>query len=175
MRRHILKTRDLHRVLIQALGDRVLWHSNIEVKPLDLDLAPPLPPVRVYIYNATCPPGGRPTGEYKIQLRVPGMAPRTYSHFENDPNRFLMLMGYDPITEVFILWDASFYPRFSPSRNVQVKGETVYAALANQLGEQYRFVREMPGVELVITATASHLGEAFERRWNHHLSRLRSQ
>ena len=69
-----LPQEELHLRLVQALGTAsVRLHAPLESKPFEMDLAPPLPQrVRVYMYNATRPPGGRPLGEHKIQLMVPG-------------------------------------------------------------------------------------------------------
>ena len=68
-------TDELHRHVIEALGASVLRNSDLAQKPLELDLRFPLPSkVRAYVYNATVPPGGRATGEHKIQLIVPGQA-----------------------------------------------------------------------------------------------------
>ena len=68
-----LSVEDLHRKFIEALNGGVASHSEIGTKPLEVDLKVPLPPrLRVYIYNATYPPGGRTMGEHKIQLIVPG-------------------------------------------------------------------------------------------------------
>ena len=53
---------DLHKTFLNALGAAVASHGDLEKKPLEVDLTSPLPPkLRVYMYNATYPPGGRTT------------------------------------------------------------------------------------------------------------------
>jgi len=65
---------ELHRRLVGALGPScVKSQAPWGEKPFEMDLISPLPQkVRVYMYNATRPPGGRPLGEHKVQLIVPG-------------------------------------------------------------------------------------------------------
>ena len=64
-----LSIEGLSHTFLDALGGAVSWHSAAERKPLEIDCKSPLPPkLRVYIYNATYPPGGRTMGEHKIQL-----------------------------------------------------------------------------------------------------------
>ena len=52
-----LSVQDLHRKFLDALNGGVASHSEIEAKPLEVDLRAPLPHrLRVYMYNATYPP-----------------------------------------------------------------------------------------------------------------------
>lgn len=68
-----LSVEELHKTFLDALNGSVSAHTNLNIKPLEVDLKSPLPPMlRVYMYNATYPPGGRKMGEHKIQLIVPG-------------------------------------------------------------------------------------------------------
>jgi hypothetical protein len=54
-----LSIEGLSHTFLDALGGAVSWHSAAERKPLEIDCKSPLPPkLRVYIYNATYPPGG---------------------------------------------------------------------------------------------------------------------
>ena len=114
---------ELQRRLVAALGVSVLRiHTPLDAKPFELDLAPPLPHrVRVYMYNATRPPGGRPLGEHKIQLMVPGKGRGERASFDHGDGRIVLLIGYAADEDVFILWDAGLYSDFAWSRNVQVK------------------------------------------------------
>ena len=53
-----MRQRELHATFIAALDGRVIRHSDLEAKPLELDLRAPLPSqARVYMYNATRPAG----------------------------------------------------------------------------------------------------------------------
>lgn len=159
---------ELHQRLVDALKPHVLHHGSYEEKPLELDLSPPLPQrVRVYMYNATRPPGGRPLGEHKVQLIVPGQRRDERGSFDNTGGRIVLLIGYAAEEDVFILWDAGLYSDFAWSRNVQVKAETIIEASAGKLATQERRLRPTSGpsvLETVLAANARRLPEAISRR-----------
>lgn len=137
---------ELHRRFIEALGSRVQSHSRVDQKPLELDLAAPLPTrVRVYLFNATRPPGGRPTGEHKVQLIMPGQKRGERGQFDVADGRIVLLAGYAAEEDVFVLWDAGLYPDFAWSRNVQVKAQTLLEASAGKLAQQQRRLRPGDG------------------------------
>jgi excisionase family DNA binding protein len=167
---------ELHRRFIEALGAAVTRHSPLERKPLELDLAPPLPAeVRVYLFNATRPPGGRPTGEHKIQLIVPGQRRGERGSFDDRDGRTVILCGYVAEEDVFVLWDAGLYSNFAWSRNVQVKVETIIRATAGRVARQTRQLRRPdaePALEHVLTATPPKLAEALAMRSDLTLQRL---
>lgn len=164
-----ISTKDLHRQLVEELGTACTRrHSDLTAKPLEMDLAPPLPQrVRVYMYNATRPPGGRPLGEHKVQLIVPGQSRGERSSFDNSDGRIVLLIGYAAEEDVFILWDAGLYPEFAWSRNVQVKAETIIRASAGKLAIQERQLRPpggKPVTEKVLAVRPHRLQEAIIRR-----------
>jgi hypothetical protein len=163
-----LSAHELHRRLVEALGARAVAHRPLGEKPLEVDLAPPLPPrTRIYISNATRPPGGRPSGEFKVQLMVPGQQKGERGSFDRSDGRTVLLVGYAVEEEVFILWDAGLYEDFPHSRNVQVQSKAILEAYAGGIGRQQRRLRP-PGrgmvVETVVTAGSSRLAEAIEER-----------
>lgn len=167
-----LSVENLHRTFLKALNSAVVSHSDATTKPLEVDLKNPLPPkLRVYIYNATYPPGGRTMGEHKIQLIVPGQERGARGNFDSSGGRIPLLVGYRPDLRIFMLWDAELYVDFSYSRNVQVMPETVYEAFARGIGRQKRNLWTQQ-VELVITADARHLGQAILERQQETLKRL---
>lgn len=160
---------ELHRRLVRALGSSsVRSHSSWDTKPFELDLSPPLPQrVRVYMYNATRPPGGRPLGEHKVQLIVPGQRRDQRGSFDNGDGRIVLLIGYAAEEDVFVLWDAGLYPDFAWSRNVQVKAETIIQASAGKLATQERKLRPPSGrpiVETVLAVKPRSLADAVVRR-----------
>lgn len=159
---------DMHRRLIDALGKRVLANSPIDQKPLEIDLGPPIPvKARVYMYNATRPPGGRPLGEHKVQLIVPGQSRGERGSFDHGRGRIVLLIGYAAEEDIFILWDAGLYSNFAWSRNVQVKAETIIEATAGKLAAQFRQLRPGSGrpiLETLIAAPSGKLSEAIDRR-----------
>ena len=159
-----LDSHQLHGALLHALGDAVLWHSENDKKPLEVDLAAPLPSrVRIYMYTLTDPPGGRPVGEFKIQLIAPGQKKGNAASFDTSDGRIVLLIGYHPDTNVFVLWDAMLYPQFPHSRNVQVTGETVYGALGGGVAFQERKLRT--GIERVLAARGQKVAAAVRERF----------
>ena len=169
-----LRTADLNQVLLTALGDSVVWHNGIESKPLEIDLGAPVPQrLRVYLYNATYPPGGRTLGERKIQLIVPEQPRGERGDLDHSGGRIVLLLGYEADVDVFILWDAGTYRNFPYSMNVQVNAETVFAAYSGKLELQKRLRRTPTMVdETVICAPSELLLDAISRRISLSLSRL---
>ena len=159
---------ELHAEFLAALSDLVVEHSDLGVKPLELEMQGSLPlRARVYMYNATRPPGGRPAGEYKIQLIVPNHERGQRGNFDLSDGRIVLLVGYAADNAVFVLWDGGAYRDFAYSRNVQVRSETILAAFARGIGLQERRLRPGGGMmvrETVVAATADHLAEAIGLR-----------
>lgn len=159
---------DMHRRLVQALGRRVVAAGPVDQKPFEIQLGSPLAvKARVYMYNATRPPGGRPLGEHKVQLIVPGQARGQRGSFDNRNGHTVLLIGYAAEEDVYILWDAGLYSDFAWSRNVQVKAETIIEATAGKLATQFRQLRPSDGpavLETLIAAPAEKLAEAIDRR-----------
>lgn len=159
---------ELHRRFTEALGRAVRSHSPFERKPLEIELASPLPGrVRVYLFNATRPPGGRPLGEHKVQLIVPGQGRGVRGTFDHSDGRIVLLAGYAAEEDVFILWDGGLYNDFAWSRNVQVKASTIIEASAGKLAVQERRLRPADGpavTETLLAAPPSRLADAIVRR-----------
>ena len=119
---------ELHHRFVDALGSAVRFHGVLDRKPLEADLAAPLPArIRLYIFNATRPPGGRPLGEHKVQLIVPGQRRGTRASFDQSGGRIVLLSGYAAEENVFVIWDAGLYADFAWSRNVQVRVRDAYS------------------------------------------------
>lgn len=167
-----LSVKRLHQTFLDALGSVVASHSDVRHKPLEIDLNNPLPPkFRVYMYNATYPPGGRTMGEHKIQLIVPGQARSARGNFDSSGGRIPLLVGYRPDLHIFMLWDAELYKDFSYSRNVQIMPETVYESFARGLAKQQRNLWTKDS-EIVIAADARNLTAAILERQKETLNRL---
>lgn len=159
-----LSAEQLHEAFIGALDGRVKGHSTVSAKPLEVDLVAPLPShLRVYLYNATHPPGGRTMGEHKVQLMLPGQQRGERANFDHSGGRIVLLVGYEAEMAVFILWDAGLYRDFPFSRNVQVKAQTIYEAYATGLAVQERRLWGH-GKEVLIAAFATRLAEAIQLR-----------
>jgi len=156
-----LSIEELSHTFLGALGEAVSWHSSTERKPLEIDCKSPLPPkLRVYIYNATYPPGGRTMGEHKIQLIVPGQERGERGNFVASGGRIPLLVGFRPDLGIF-----------SYSRNVQVMPETVFEAFARGIARQERRLWTQNS-EIVIATDARHLAEAILERQQETLKRL---
>jgi excisionase family DNA binding protein len=158
----------MHRLFASTLGEHVRSHGDLGSKPFELHLKAPLPQkVRVYMYNATRPPGGRPLGEHKIQLIVPGQRRGVRGSFDNTDGYIVLLVGYAAEENIFILWDAGLYSDFAWSRNVQVRAETIIEATAGKIATQLRQLRPPTGraiVETVIAVKPRRLSEAILMR-----------
>jgi hypothetical protein len=159
---------ELHRRFIKALGGSVRNHTSLDQKPLEAELASPLPSrVRLYIFNASRPPGGRPVGEHKIQLIVPGQRRGERASFDQTGGRIVLLAGYTAEEDVFVLWDAGLYNDFAWSRNVQVKATTIIEATAGKIAEQERRLRPADGgavTETLLACPPERLPDALVRR-----------
>ena len=159
---------ELHAELLAALSGLVVGHSDLGVKPLELEMEGSLPlRARVYMYNATRPPGGRPAGEYKVQLVVPNHPRGERGNFDFSDGLTVLLVGYAAEDAVFVLWDAGAYRNFAYSRNVQVKSEAILAAFSRGIGLQERRLRPRGGLmvqETVVAATGEHLAKAIGMR-----------
>jgi len=168
----VLAQAELHRRFLHAVWERVKTHSNVAVKPLEVELRPPLPAhVRLYLFNATRPPGGRTPGEHKIQLIVPGQPRGARGSLDHSGGRIVLLAGYVSDLDVFVFWDSGLYTRFAYSSNVQVRSETVVAAYAGQIGVQQRRLRGTPP-ETVIAVRADLLEPGIIARADMSLHRL---
>ena len=155
----------LAKIFVSSLGSFLIDHSPLSKVPVDVDLRPPLPSkIRVYLFNATHPPGSNSASEYKVRLVVPGQKHGEYGSFDNSDGRIVVVAGYEADLDVFILWDGGLYSDFRGYRIVQTKSETVYAAVAGKIGEQERQLYVPRATETVITARSDRLAEALELR-----------
>lgn len=146
-------TGSLHRAFLGALEGYITWHGDLEVKPLEVDLALPLPQhLRLYLYSLVVGGKSRP-GEFKAVLRVPRQRVGEYGTFDHSGNRLAVLAGYRHDLDVFVLWDASLHERFKHGGNVQVKDTVVARAAAIGWAEQRRPLRS--GVTEVVFACRS--------------------
>lgn len=160
-----LTSGELNDALVVALGDHVVHHDDLRAPVITLELSPPLPErLRVYLFNATNPPGGRPTPEHKVQLMVPGQSRAQRGNFDFSDGRSVLLAGKVEDEDVFVLWDALLYRDFAWSRNVQVRTEAIEEALATMaITTRPRKLRL--GNETVIVAPSALLADALRLRF----------
>jgi len=134
-------TKRLHQAFLDAVTACLVAHGDVETKPLEVDLALPLPQrLRVYLYSLVVGGNSRP-GEFKAVLRVPGQAVGEYASFDHSGGRLAVLAAYREDLDVFVLWDASLHERFKHGGNIQVKNTIVASAAATGWAEQRRPLR----------------------------------
>jgi hypothetical protein len=160
-----LSVAELNARFLAALGDLVERADPEAASPLTLEALPPLPSaLRVYVFNSTNPPGGRPTPEHKIQLMVPGQGRQARGNFDTSGDRAVVVAGYVEKFDVFVLWDAYLHRDFAFSKNAQVRTATVESAVGNgAIATQERQLKL--GTETVIVAPSALLADALELRF----------
>lgn len=156
---------ELNGLIIEDLGDRVVWNSGINSKTLLLDLEMPKRKLRIYVFNCTCPPGGRALDEYKIQMIIEGQSRGERGHINTDDGRIPLIMGYacpfdDDKDGVYILWDTSFHMEFAYSANLQCYLDPMLQALSEDVVTCYKKGNR----EQIVVARREHLTKAIERR-----------
>ena len=156
-------TERLHRAFLDALEGRVVAHGDIDAKPLNVDLGPPLPlRLRLYLYSLVVGGKTRP-GEFKAVLRVPGQVVGEYGTFDHSGERLALLAGYREDLDVFVLWDASLHERFKHGGNMQVRDIVVAQAAATGWAEQRRPLRSSV-TEVVFACRSRSLPRALSHR-----------
>ena len=158
-----LSTTELQDRFVAAVGSTAVVAARTGPSgELMVELRPPLPRrIRVYIYNATNPSGGRSTPEHKIQLTSQRRGGR--GSFDWSGVDLVLVCGYAAEHEVFVFWDAALRIDFAYSTNLQVRTENVEAAAAS--GMRVRQERRLKtGLEVVICAPSQSVVEAIEER-----------
>lgn len=147
---------------------------EIERKPFDLHLLPPLPShLRVYMFTMTTHPSERQEGAYRIQI----ILPKKSRHFDTTDNPFVILAGFDPNLEVFALWDAVAHDvakGIPHSKGVQIREDTLLTALSEGTARQRRSLRDAGEGEIVVASRPDALSDALELRWQLSIDRLTS-
>ena len=156
---------ELNGLIIEDLGDRVVWNSGINSKTLLLDLEMPKRKLRIYVFNCTCPPGGRALDEYKIQMIIEGQSRGERGHINTDDGRIPLIMGYacpfdDDKDGVYIIWDTSFHMEFAYSANLQCYLDPMLQDLSEDVVTCFKKGNR----EQIVVARREHLTKAIERR-----------
>ena len=109
-------------------AEAVVRTDPADVRPIILDL-PGVGPFRLYVWTLTEDRSreGRPPGEFKIQLILPGQGKgeRGSLDLRDMPTG---LLGYSPDHGVFVGWEARLYIDFGYSANVQVRDDLLVEA-----------------------------------------------
>lgn len=152
----------LNKKFIEGLGNRVESHSELSDFPLLVDLVAPYPlRLRVYLFNCTNPPGGRPVDEYKFQVILPGQRPKQRASLDLSDGRTAIIAAYinDETDGFFAIWDADKHDEFSYSANMQVKSDIIFDAMCSRVAEARRH-----NGEIVVASKTENLFYAIRRR-----------
>lgn len=162
----------LHKKILEALAaDQISEQGDMDAVPFMLKIDG-MGTVAFYAFTLTSPPGGRPTGEYKIQLMLPKQPRGQRGQISPPPGTFGIVVGYAPNEAVFTLWDAYAHQSFAYSQNLQVPGEAVWLTQVSGIHTCERHLRGGRGVETVVVCRADHLLEGIEARLTFSAQRL---
>lgn len=152
----------LNSAVLDALGGQVAEVVSTETAyPLEVRLVDDRL-LRIYVLTMTNPPGGR-KDEHKIQAIVPGQGRQARGNWDTSGGAAVLVAGFEPNLDAFVLWDANLHKDFPYSKNMQVKTPTIEAAL--QTGEIVTQERKVTlGLETVLAAPAARLWETIEIR-----------
>ena len=158
-----LPKKAIHTEILQAAGRSAEAHGPLDEVPFRLRLVG-FGDLAFYVFTLTSPPGGRPVGEYKIQLILPGQPRGARGQLDFLTGAFTALVGWSAEDEVFVLWDAYAHETFSYSQNLQVKGECVWTAQALGLSTCERRLRGKEGVEVTVVCRGDHFLDGIRYR-----------
>lgn len=155
----------LHNMFIEDLGSRLDSHSDPASKVLLVDLKNPKRALKVYVFNCTCPPGGRALDEYKIQLIIDGQARGERGRFDDSDGRRILIVGYatpfsDENDGVYVIWDTDYHMEFAYSANLQCYLEPMLQSLSEDV---VTCLKHGNG-EKIVVAQRTNLAKAIEQR-----------
>lgn len=156
-----LNKKALNTIFIEGLSNHVIWHSDISLSPLLVDLQPRNLRLRVYLWNCTNPPGGRKLDEYKIQVILPGQQRGERGQLDYSDGRFPLIgaLVQDGEDVSFAFWDAEKHSDFAYSGNMQVKTDVIVESLCTKVSETIRGNNER-----IVCARPQFLYDAIVRR-----------
>lgn len=162
---------DLHARIITSINVEIQGHNSLEEVPFKVYF-PDLGGFAFYAFTLTSPPGGRPTGEYKIQLIGSGQKRGQRGNLHLEIDLFSTILGWSPEENIFVLWDAYAHESFAYSQNLQVKGSCIWLAQANGISTSERRLRGGRGVETVIACKADHFLKGLQARIHYSACRI---
>ncbi len=164
----------LHARILAAANKEVEKYSSLDEIPFKIHLTS-LGNLAFYMFTLTSPPGGRPIGEYKIQLIAPGQQRGERGHLYLAPGLFTVIAGWSQDEDVFSFWDAYAHQSFAYSQNLQVKGNCIWLAHANGISTYERSLHQGKGVETVVACRADRFVEGIRTRMHFSAQRLSSE
>ena len=168
-----MKSKSSFDAFLDSLSNVTDYSTNDGLNPLVVDANVDGLPLKLVAYIFTCidPPGGRPTGEYKISVCIPGQVTGDRCNFDFDTG-FVLLVGYIRSFDVFVLWDAYKHRNFAYRSNQQVKQSTILNAVVDGMAVQLRKMRKAEGTETVICCTSRNLEKAIIQRYKGYIDDL---
>ena len=171
-----MRSNPLFEVFLDSLGNVSSHSSDGGLNPLVVDADIDMMPIRLvtYIYNCIDPQGGRPSGEYKINISLRGQTTGQRCNFDYDAG-FVLLVGYIKNFDVFVLWDAYKHKDFAHRSNLQVRQSTILDALVDGISTQQRRIRNSDRKEIVICCTSRNLEKAILHRYYDYIDDMCSE
>ena len=161
----VFSKEQLNQMFIDDLGDRVEWHSGLSSKTLLVDLINPRKKLRVYLFNCTCPPGGRALDEYKVQLIIEGQKRGERGKLDISDDRFVIVSGLaSPFSDkqdgIYVMWEPMYHTEFAYSANLQCYLDPMLQALS----EDVVVSKKRGNNETIVVAKRRNLSSAIEKR-----------
>ena len=154
---------ELHTKIVMALGSNCTGAGDTSRIPF-LTQVGSMGAIGFYAFTMTTPHGGRPMGEFKVQLIVPGQGRANRGALDFTDGAFLVIAGWSPEEDVFALWDAYAHQEFAYSQNLQVGGRYVWEALTRKITYCRRTLRAGRGIETVVVCPSDQLFAALRER-----------
>jgi hypothetical protein len=173
----------LHMRFCRSVADvlvEVPSEAALQEKPLGLRFRPSggsYLPVRVnlYAFKATQHVSERQAGTFRIQLsHVERSTGGRRHYFDRSDATSVLLAGYTPHLDVWILWDADLHDRdgFTYSRGLQAHPDLVYGAASRGVEEVRRTLKKGVGSEVVVAATSARLTDGVNLRFRRAFERM---
>lgn len=147
---HVLQSDRLKEILRRALPSMALIETDKAPKPAVFD-SKKLGRIGIYLWTTTPDKSaqGRPAGEYKSQIILPGTPKGSTQHFNIEDFDGCFLLGYSPLHGLFTSWQIEGHQDAGYSKNIQVTeelldeaSETGWAVASprrnNRIGEEVR-------------------------------------
>ena len=162
---------ELHQQMLAALGEAVREHGEVNEVPLVVRLTSG---VALSIFAFTLTPSrsatGRPTGEFKAQLIVPGQERGSgkKGRLPTAPASVPVIAAWSPAHDVFVLWDGYAHEEFAYSKNMQVRETALAIAQTHGVHEAERRLPPLHGVrrgtETIVVCRPDRLKDGIQRR-----------
>lgn len=160
-----LSQKELHERFIEDLKPYIERIIDNGKKPITITLGSPFcSTIKAYVFNCTCPPGGRTIDEYKVQLILDGQKRGERGHFEDDVEAYTLIVGYadpldDPDDGVWILFETEKHRDFAYSANIQIYLRQILQTLSDEV-----VVHVKHNKETCVLSRRPFLGKALQER-----------